>query len=1620
MPTKPHTDPENGYSLRIGKFLPPEAANLAYVHTDGPEPTKNLMIVDTALDIPENRERDAETVLDLYTQEVNLKDYVRLQSSPNLILNSNDFETNYNTQSGATITRIKNQTVSEWQTNQATYFKITGGTSHLRSIRPLVNNADISEILPYTFSIYIKNVGETKLVINTNSSASETIHPGVSKRVVLHPKKNGNSQMQIQFNSQSADIGKELEFYVYGLQLEHSKEPTEWLPHESESYSAMLVHKNGQVYKSENERIYLTSQYTTDVNHRPLYYISSVNDNVYLRNQLVYRYVSGKTAGEQIPFSGGQTPLSSFYEYKGNQIEVRRADGGGLHRNEHIKLIVSPSGQNGQAILYVMSSFSGEKAPGYQVTYPILDGQVAKMKTEVLNPFPLSYEGTQHMGLDTQQLAGFLINYKLHSSESGYYIEMIETQNQDVKRIDFETRPPHAFSYQITSHIETRFSQKNPYTVKIGLIYLNENIPNAIPLTSALKKMVQGNSTFPDYLNFENPHRESGENLKESTNYWLASLQMPKEHYLDYDILILSGYGQADLSPYAENFRTYLDGGGTLLVDNNGTANSVLDFKTDAGIQTFISDIAFSKTQNESGRLVYGPEAYFAERYYPKEANIANIGVVRPTLQFLNQENKNDWLGLIEHQSGGYALAQKKTGFIGKLLVSTLGLMNDVIFDKSETSRILTNLFLYLLENKTFKSPLLHNQVLHRDDLYEEDYQEINGQIRYIDDQSDQDDTQIVAKKQLASHVYDVANRYLPYAYQRPIQSSYEIDVSDSSYVSLTNSTFEASSSQTLWTDTSAITFSGFRYVVLSKGSRSDGGLSSIRKSGRQAAYVRLTNSRAYFEQEVLELPAGDYFYRAAVRTDSVTGGGISVYNANGELIKASTPLQGTSDWQTITLAFTLEQTQTVYLRLGSSEQVINGTLYFDDLELESEGMVRMTPNGNGQESLYAYAVRPKGKSFSLDQGFQESVFLRGEHTLHPSIRIRSFVYVWNPDVQQYQKQYGKENTIKTTVSRKDGEKVVGLLLNLIPGKEAGYQWRYDQNVFYEIALDSLEEMTPYLNLSIYDPSTQTYFYSPTGEWILNRDDLWWNGNDSTVQLRISSHADALYVTGKRYTLNYPNDELIQLLYPDTRDERDRWYPRIQKGAFTRQYVSSNDVKDLNLSGRDNYYQEYLSGIHQYGLPEYNRQSFYPIYGQRLVEDELAVYENKKLITVSHRPLIVKQRVLKTKLFNLSGDGKTFQSTDGFWDETYPIKVYLGSEEIIQDYEIDFYSGTITFKTALSAGIELTADVAQQNIKVTRRTLSHAKIKNERLTRVDDTSMKLSKDDIAVYPSPVFYRDGQIINSAEYWIDFNDGLLHFYQTNRKNIYADYAYYTKEVIPHTDINRYTGEIHLSKPIHFRDEILVDYVYEENTLVYKGYRDPETGVFQHLDLNPTAGHTYTSRIYDNQNRLLRHEEQSSEQLLNKEIYFYLLPIRSNYLTINLTEDNPMRHCFGESEWRQVKATHPQAMLIGRAQVRENTSVDNAIVLDARREGGGLKEHIKQSDIEKRVGFTSAFWDIGSFDGLAYYENGVSIIRLPERILQSNGGLFTETDIREKLGKYLAFGVYPIIEFIPEEVN
>ena len=74
--TKPHQNPKKGYALRIGKHLPKNAANLAYIHTDTPAPSKNVLVQDLTVSIPENslRINEREDILASVNEEGVLED----------------------------------------------------------------------------------------------------------------------------------------------------------------------------------------------------------------------------------------------------------------------------------------------------------------------------------------------------------------------------------------------------------------------------------------------------------------------------------------------------------------------------------------------------------------------------------------------------------------------------------------------------------------------------------------------------------------------------------------------------------------------------------------------------------------------------------------------------------------------------------------------------------------------------------------------------------------------------------------------------------------------------------------------------------------------------------------------------------------------------------------------------------------------------------------------------------------------------------------------------------------------------------------------------------------------------------------------------------------------------------------------------------------------------------------------------------------------------------------------------------------------------------------------------------------------------------------------------------
>ena len=232
------------------------------------------------------------------------------------------------------------------------------------------------------------------------------------------------------------------------------------------------------------------------------------------------------------------------------------------------------------------------------------------------------------------------------------------------------------------------------------------------------------------------------------------------------------------------------------------------------------------------------------------------------------------------------------------------------------------------------------------------------------------------------------------------------------------------------------------------------------------------------------------------------------------------------------------------------------------------------------------------------------------------------------------------------------------------------------------------------------------------------------------------------------------------------------------------------------------------------------------------------------------------------------------------------------------------------------------------------------------------------------------------------------------------------------------NKDTGIITLSDYVTDMDDIYVDYVFEEYYYVYKGSMQVFDSdlVFANLDCCPNRHHysietdPITGQAY---------KEIPSFHLINRIIYFYIRPALveniENGHVIEYNSETIFHTFFPITETDSIKLGY---LLIGKAYIRPNSSYYGLKTIDTRTRGGGIRESISET-LRKELEIESDYyWDIGFWDGEAYPENAVLVVRLDRRLLKTNGGVLTEREIERKVYKHVAQGVFVIIEYVSAE--
>ena len=193
----------------------------------------------------------------------------------------------------------------------------------------------------------------------------------------------------------------------------------------------------------------------------------------------------------------------------------------------------------------------------------------------------------------------------------------------------------------------------------------------------------------------------------------------------------------------------------------------------------------------------------------------------------------------------------------------------------------------------------------------------------------------------------------------------------------------------------------------------------------------------------------------------------------------------------------------------------------------------------------------------------------------------------------------------------------------------------------------------------------------------------------------------------------------------------------------------------------------------------------------------------------------------------------------------------------------------------------------------------------------------------------------------------------------------------------DVDEHNRLIYLSDRIELSAEILVSYVYKEESFIYKD-----------IDLNPSLNH--------------------SPHLVEQFVLFYLIPYKSATGQVNAS---CIRHLVGPDVESAIGLLpylgEVPIVLLGALRTRQVEDSEDVSVTDARPMGGGVKDTIDPYRIENESEFYS---DIGNWDGRPYPGNCVLVMRTPRTVLET----FTREQVQEIARRHIAAGTVTLVDY------
>jgi hypothetical protein len=1078
-----------------------------------------------------------------------------------------------------------------------------------------------------------------------------------------------------------------------------------------------------------------------------------------------------------------------------------------------------------------------------------------------------------------------------------------------------ESRPGKLFKYQIDAKLEANYSELNHKTINLGIYFhQGEGIVNVDSLEHLIYNMsaILG-TNLPSYISFENPNHPVN-STKENDDYWLIDLYQPLEVLSKYDLIIIAGYGDLDLS-YCGSLLEYMKDGGRVWIDNCGNGNEalgIIGWPTESP-----TNVTFSNLLTSSGTVVLDSNDFVTAYYNLSDSNISLECYVNnvPIAAKVVIPEGEIWTTLAHWTGTGSeaAVAQRHIG-TGTLLVSNLGLtrticgLNQTDLAKQSTSKYTFNLILETIRNLWVRSPKITERIYFTSNIFPIEQSE---KIYTIDSINSID----TAKKLLAPSIREFMQAYAPIDLKKTTGTFtikvYNMDGSECLTVVMPGTN-----------DNSVLTGNEVLWAYLTDSSENQN--FDIQELGFVDAETDIYYPDIDFNCSITSCA---YDWGGETGYQEITGSSLSfpcTINKN-ERIKdivalSNLPARGAGGaW--------IDPRNTFYkLKLEDEDKNVNLGFYSDHYHYDNSGQAILSWEDIYQEYPNIYKSYNADFKYKITNefGFPEG-WVPSDTTDVQIISVQS----------DYDKDYlhikfaPKRNSTVASISKTDYENnwvavtphltyVVSMDIKLISGNP--FLLANSVNNVATLALNLKSEFNlvagEWQTISFeLEPSISVLRLKPLAVYSTDSDlecciaNLSVRPKTKMTDIKVCAWTNeyGIRASKRKFAIREVSYKDIKIEYPDTNDLRDPWYLRIHNGKYSADYYADNNVHVAPVKC-------------VYTVPEYHHQVFDPYFP--------------------------------------------------YMRET---------------------NGTITFVNASTLQLA-NNNIVEGSLKLYRRVWENTSIHREKLSTEDKINFKSLHGNWASTPDlkiEILTADFNEVSLEHIIIDYDEGTLQFNQTIQYEVYATYTYSEQEEVSVKDIDTANGVIYTVNDLDFRDDIYAKYIYREEYLEYQGYAD-ENG-FHELNLNPLYSKEFYDSNYDN-------------------IIIYLLPYMENG---NIKEElSYVRHAFTKN-FNEILYNYPQAIKLAELKLQANDDIKEATVLDARSRGGGLKEEISKQVINAKLKDSIHFWDLSPWDGIAYQSAGTVVIDLPKSILDQ----MTEKEVMENIKKYLALGIFPIINYVDD---